>query len=130
LRIPAWSTNPAIRVNGKKVEFAVTPGTFAALHRQWSNGDRVELELPRKLELKAVDSLHPNTVALCLGPLVLFALGADIPAVSPNQALAASRNGAVSNEWGIRVSATENMRMVPFWAVPDDSFYSPYLRLT
>jgi hypothetical protein len=43
-RIPAWATGASISVNGR-VQPPATPG-FAAIHRQWSTGDRLELDLP------------------------------------------------------------------------------------
>ncbi len=51
-RIPAWATGASISVNGRRVQAPATPGSFAALLRTWSTGDRVELELPMTRRLK------------------------------------------------------------------------------
>ena len=77
LRIPAWAETPLIRVNGKRVPETVQSGTFASLSREWNSGDRIELKLPRRLELKPVDAEHPNMVALVSGRIVLFAISDD-----------------------------------------------------
>src|SRR5215468_11528225 len=64
VRIPAWTVDPVLSVNGKRVDDPARPGTFAAIKRTWSEGDRVELELPMPLRLEAVDANHPKLVAL------------------------------------------------------------------
>jgi uncharacterized protein len=79
LRIPAWAQVPTIVLNGTPISQAVRSGTFATIDREWKSGDRIELTLPRKLELKAVDDAHPNLVALVNGPLVLFAITDETP---------------------------------------------------
>lgn len=53
--IPAWAIGASILVNGRRVQAPATLGNFAALHRTWSTGDRVELELPMTRRLEAVD---------------------------------------------------------------------------
>lgn len=93
LRIPAWAKGEdgaTIRVNGLAVNAPVDKG-FATLRRKWKDGDRVELNLPLPMRLEAIDAQHPDTVALVRGPLVLFALTEDAPAVTREQLLAAIR---------------------------------------
>jgi uncharacterized protein len=74
LRIPAWASGARIEVNGRRWNGAAEPGSFAAIARRWSDGDRVDLELPRRLRLESLDRQDPGTVALLCGPLVLFAI--------------------------------------------------------
>jgi len=92
LRIPVWAAlaGPAteIKVNGLATQAPVSKG-FATIQRKWKDGDRVELNLPMPMRLEAVDSQHPETVALVRGPLVLFALTEGDPKVSREQLLAA-----------------------------------------
>jgi DUF1680 family protein len=78
LRIPAWSRGAAITVNGEPAALRIQSG-FAAIERTWRDGDRIALKLPLTKRLEAIDSKHPNTVALVRGPLVLFPLGANQP---------------------------------------------------
>ena len=74
LRLPAWIAAPAtIRVNGSVVQAHAKQG-WAMVHRVWSDGDSVQLELPQDLHLEAIDDQHPETVALLRGPLVYVEL--------------------------------------------------------
>ena len=47
LRIPQWSTQTKVRVNGKAV--AATPGTYLELNRNWKPGDKITLGLDFRL---------------------------------------------------------------------------------
>jgi DUF1680 family protein len=81
-------------LNGTPISQAVRSGTFATIDREWKSGDRIELTLPRKLELKAVDDAHPNLVALVNGPLVLFAITDDTPRMTARAAAVRAAEGA------------------------------------
>jgi uncharacterized protein len=126
LRIPSWTTRPSISINGKRV---ATPaaGTFATLTREWRQGDRIELELPRRLQLKAIDSGQPNIVAILYGPLVLFSIDAHAGQLTRPQLLAARRPDSQGSEWHVNV-AGGRLRLVPFWAIKYER-YSTYLRV-
>jgi len=125
LRIPAWSDGARISVNGRAVPLEVMKG-FAVVRRTWKSGDVVELELPSKLRLEAIDGAHPEVVALMHGPLVLFAKTESQPAVTRKQVLGARRNG--SSEWVIETGAAP-LRLVPFTEV-GDAAYTTYLKLS
>ena len=74
LRIPGWLKQaPDLRVNGKAEHAEVRRG-FAVVHRRWSRGDTVTLELPRSFHTEAIDDLHPKTVAVLHGPLLYVEL--------------------------------------------------------
>lgn len=127
LRIPAWSANtapaPQLRVNGTPAPLSVRSG-FASVRRRWSNGDRVDLDLPLPLRLEAIDPLHPDTVALVRGPLVLFAVTHETPRVTRQQLLAARRVPG-QTAWTVQ-SPSGTLRMVPFTELGDDP-YTTYL---
>jgi len=125
LRVPIWAQNPSVRVNGIRASASIEAGTFVSLKREWASGDRIELELPRKLELKPVDSEHPDTVALVYGPLVLFAVVSGSPLLTQEQLLSAARTGPEREEWHVD-TAEGSMRFLPFWAIKDEG-YSTYL---
>ena len=75
LRIPSWLTQSAmLRLNGKDLATPARPGTYAAIRRTWSTGDRLELTLPQAFRTEAIDDLHPETVALMRGPVQYVAL--------------------------------------------------------
>jgi DUF1680 family protein len=124
-RIPAWATGASISVNGRRVQAAVTPGSFAEIHRPWSTGDRVEIELPMTKRLEAVDPRHPQTVALVSGPLVLFAVTDTLPVLTRADLLAANRVNKQS--WQVK-TANAPIKMLPFAEIGDEQ-YTTYLRV-
>lgn len=121
LRIPRWSPNPEIRVNGKSTQGRMQTG-FANLQRKWKDGDRIELELGLPMRLEAINSRHPNTVALVRGPLVLFAMGDDPPTATRQQLLSAQR---IANEstW-----ISGKLQFRPFIAI-NDEHYNAYVNI-
>jgi len=124
LRIPAWAEKASVSVNGKPE--AAAAGSFARIEREWKNGDRIELELPMTTRLEAVNAQHPQTVALLVGPLVLFAIGESQPSVTRAQLLAAKRTGAQS--WQVE-TAGGAMKMLSWTAIGEEQ-YSTYLQVT
>jgi DUF1680 family protein len=123
LRIPAWAEGASIFVNGKPVPALDGPGTFVTIRRTWKTGDLIEMNLPMKLRLEAIDTRHPQTVALLCGPLVLFAITDVPPPVTARQLLSAKKTGPES--WQVE---TDNgpMGMLPFTAIGDQQ-YSTYV---
>lgn len=69
LRVPSWCDKPTLSINGE----AHTEGPqndYFRLSRDWRDGDRIVLTLPRQPRLEAtVDD--PDMVAILYGPLVL-----------------------------------------------------------
>lgn len=125
-RIPAWADDASISVNGRRVETQIIPGTFAAVHREWNTGDRVELNLPMTLRLEPVDQRHPQTVALVFGPLVLFGITDDQPSLTRADLLAAKRLDRRS--WQVNTTGA-TLKMLPFTDITDET-YSTYLHVT
>ena len=123
-RIPEWAQAATVAVNGKQVRNDVVAGRFASIRREWKSGDRVELDLPMTTRLQAIDTQHPNTVALLRGPLVLFAITKSVPKVSRTQLLSPTRIGA--GKWQV-ATAQEPITMLPFTSIEDEQ-YSTYLR--
>lgn len=74
LRHPGWvaAGDFAVRVNGKPVTLASTPSSYAALRRQWRDGDRVEMELPMRTTIERLPD-GSDWVAILHGPIVLAA---------------------------------------------------------
>ena len=125
LRIPAWTGEASVSVNGKRQAIDLRPGSFAVLRRQWKSSDRVELELPMTTRLEAIDAQHPETVALMSGPLVLFAVTDSAAVVTRKQLLAARKTGA--QRWQVETVGVP-MTMLPFTEIGDEG-YSTYLRV-
>ncbi|WP_129649587.1 beta-L-arabinofuranosidase domain-containing protein [Peristeroidobacter agariperforans] len=117
LRIPEWTSSPSLVVNGTRARVELKSGTFAELRRRWRSGDRIELTLPKHLHLKVVDAQHPNLVALCCGPLVLFAVGAEIPKVDRQLLLSAKQVAPDAPEW-----RAGNVRLTPWWHIGHETY--------
>jgi uncharacterized protein len=123
-RIPGWTEKATIAVNGKTQ--AAQAAAFARIEREWKNGDRVDLELPLIPRLEAIDTQHPETVALVVGPLVLFAIGESQPKVSREQLLAVRR--IVPEQWHV-VLDDGVIKLMPFTAIEDQP-YTTYLQVS
>ena len=73
LRIPGWTDNVGLAINGQAFSGAVRPGTYVTVSRRWKAGDLIELNLPMPVRLMEA---HPNIenlrnkVAVMRGPLV------------------------------------------------------------
>jgi uncharacterized protein len=124
-RIPAWAEGASISINGRREQALVTPGNFAAIHRPWNSGDRVELDLPMTTRLEPVDPHHTETVALLIGPLVLFAITDNPPALTRADLLAAKRLDQRS--WRVK-NEFSAVKMVPFTEIGEEQ-YTTYLRI-
>ena len=74
LRFPAWCRKAALRVNGKLVDLeAATVDGYAAIRREWRQGDKVELDLEMSMaRLFANPNVRQDIgrVALARGPLI------------------------------------------------------------
>lgn len=123
LRIPGWAEGASVTVNGKRESAA--SGSFARVTREWKSGDRIELELPLKTRLEAIDSVHPDTVAFLSGPLVLFAIADSQAPVTRAQLMAAKKIGTQS--WQVEMAGGA-MKLLPWTAIRDEP-YATYLRV-
>jgi hypothetical protein len=71
LRRPSWAGEKfSVRVNGETVDDLPQPGQYFDLQRAWSDGDTVELTLPKQLHLEPLAD-NPQRVAIMWGPLVM-----------------------------------------------------------
>ncbi|MBW6532516.1 glycoside hydrolase family 127 protein [Sphingomonas sp. RRHST34] len=85
VRIPAWASGAAVRVNDRAVSKVVTPGAFLPITRVWRDGDRVEIDLPFALRAEPMTdradmvSLHhgPNFLVGCADGEVTFTGASD-----------------------------------------------------
>jgi DUF1680 family protein len=129
-RIPAWAQGAQIFVNGSRQNGLATPGQFAAIRRAWKTGDRVELELPLRMRLEAIDKQHTDTVALLRGPLVLMAVKDEqtspLPKITREQLLATRR--VSERQWKV-TSANGSVTMLPFTWMGSRP-YSTYVKVS
>lgn len=73
LRIPSWSLQTAVTVNGRQAPEPAGPNTYLALKRNWKAGDTVKLELdmtPRRVRANPRVPEDNGKAALQRGPVV------------------------------------------------------------
>ena len=70
LRIPSWSKNASILINGKKSCEKLSGGYYAKIEREWKSGDVVELNVPMELSTRQWQ-VNKNSVSVDYGPLTL-----------------------------------------------------------
>jgi len=129
VRIPAWATpDPVVMVNGRTVTTQVEPGSFAALHNTWKDGDRIQVELPMPLRLEMVDANHPNLVALVQGPLVLMAIADSRPTFDRQALLQARAANNERGDWTAISASGGDVAMRPFKKIDKES-YSTYVQI-
>jgi hypothetical protein len=70
LRIPAWSEQTTLRINGQPTPESCTPGSYVRLTRNWKNGDTVEISFDFRTRVITAPS-GVSDKALVRGPIVL-----------------------------------------------------------
>jgi uncharacterized protein len=71
VRVPSWSRDVRLEVNGARLGIEPRPGDWARVEREWKPGDRLTVTFPLRLRTLPVDRQHPRRVALLWGPVVL-----------------------------------------------------------
>jgi DUF1680 family protein len=121
LRIPAWAAGARIDINGKRWAGAADPGRFAAVSREWRDGDRIDLVLPRALRLEPLLERHPQTVAVLCGPLVLLPIGAEGEPARPRRAELLATRQIAPRRWQTTV-ASSPLTLLPFVAIDREPY--------
>ena len=70
VRIPAWTQNPVITVNGATQAVTATPGSYATITRAWAAGDTLTVKLPMRVIMEAAND-NAGVQAITYGPVVL-----------------------------------------------------------
>lgn len=81
-RIPGWTDNARLLINGKVSDVKLTSGQYAEVNRKWKKGDKVELILPMEAKLVEANPLVEETrnqVAVKRGPVVYCLESVDMP---------------------------------------------------
>lgn len=81
LRIPGWSANTKVTVNGESVD-GVIPGTYLVLDREWRTGDQIELSLDFTPRYWVGAEAYEGKLSVYRGPL-LYAYDARYNDVDP-----------------------------------------------
>ncbi|MEH6659005.1 beta-L-arabinofuranosidase domain-containing protein [Leeuwenhoekiella marinoflava] len=74
-RIPAWAKNASVALNGKELDANPSANTYLRINREWNDGDKITLTLPKELSLRTWEA-NNNSVSLDYGPLT-FSLKID-----------------------------------------------------
>ena len=70
VRIPSWTQNAVISVNGTVQNITATPGSYATVTRAWAAGDTLTVRLPMRVVMQAAPD-NANVQAITYGPAVL-----------------------------------------------------------
>jgi len=70
LRIPYWSAETEVRVNGKRIGDPA-PGTYLVLERTWENGDVINLTLDMSFHVWAGERECDGKASIYRGPILL-----------------------------------------------------------
>jgi DUF1680 family protein len=71
VRYPAWAQSGMIvSINGKPASVDATRGSYATIDREWTSGDRIDIDLPMTLHTEAMPD-DPKMIAVMYGPIVL-----------------------------------------------------------
>ena len=141
LRIPAWADAEAVKLslNGQSCGIKINSGRFVTINRIWQGGDLVALELPMTARVEAIDEQHPQTVAIIVGPRVLFALRASDDKIKDDKISDDKiKNGAPQLPRATLLAVQQQapdkwtaagIEFVPFTAINDEK-YSCYVEVT
>ena len=88
LRIPAWTHDVSIRLNGRAAGPAKAV-QYAAIERNWKAGDTIDVVVPQPLRALPIDESHPDVVALMRGGVMYVGLNpweglAETPVALPS----------------------------------------------
>ena len=70
VRIPGWTQNPTIAVNGTVQNVTAAPGSYATITRTWAAGDTITVKLPMRVIMRRAND-NANIQAITYGPAVL-----------------------------------------------------------
>jgi DUF1680 family protein len=70
LRIPGWSVNTAVKVNGKSIE-NITPGNYLVINRVWKSGDVVEINFNMSIHFWIGEDKCAGKTSAYYGPVLL-----------------------------------------------------------
>ncbi|NIP24802.1 MAG: transcriptional initiation protein Tat [Phycisphaerae bacterium] len=68
LRVPGWTRNPLVEVNGKKTKIKAHPRSYIMIERKWKNGDKVKLNFKMSISIKKWEK-NKDSVSVNRGPL-------------------------------------------------------------
>lgn len=70
LRVPYWTQDGSVKINGAKLPAFASPGSYLTLNRVWNPSDKIEVSLPMGLHIDSMPDDQTIQAAM-YGPLVL-----------------------------------------------------------
>ncbi|WJS93830.1 glycoside hydrolase family 127 protein [Flavobacterium johnsoniae] len=70
LRVPEWTSNASVKINGKKIEGTLNAGSYFVISNTLKKGDIIEYTMPMHLHKQEMPD-NQNKVAMLYGPVVL-----------------------------------------------------------
>jgi DUF1680 family protein len=71
IRYPYWAEKGMlVKVNGDQISVDQQPSSFVSIHREWTTGDKVEVEFPFTIRTESMPD-DENRLAILYGPLVM-----------------------------------------------------------
>jgi DUF1680 family protein len=137
-------------VNGQPTNTNCTAGKWAAIDREWSDGDKVEIRISLAFRYQPVDKWHADRVAVVRGPVVFVQDAAVhepvyvLPANDEelNKLLTSDRlagqfnlkltgaNATGSGPFAPPGIAQAGAKFMPYYAIPEVNFYRMYFDRT
>ncbi|HBK31257.1 MAG TPA: hypothetical protein DDZ78_06495, partial [Porphyromonadaceae bacterium] len=68
LRIPTWTENASVKINGSSVDADLVNGKYVRIEREWKNNDEITLDLPMHLS-QSVWKVNQDSRSIHYGPL-------------------------------------------------------------
>jgi DUF1680 family protein len=136
IRIPEWTTDPVLKINGALQKMDIKANGYLAINRKWKNGDKIELTLPSVVHSMAMPD-NPSRQAFFYGPVLLAGnLGPQEPdpmkgipvfvtdSTDPKQLVKQDGPGTLTFH-SENVGLQNNVKFQPFYSITDDH-YSVY----
>jgi DUF1680 family protein len=129
VRTPSWAIRPMeISVNGR-VAATGQAGTYTAIDRTWSTGDRVEFTLPigwRARKYVGADQV-PGRLRYSFeyGPVLYAAVGSDaveLPADFDPERVAEELEPVPGSPMQLRIRGVSGIRFIPYWQISSEVF--------
>ena len=89
-RVPGWTKDARVTINGSAADIAMTAGTFARIERTWKPGDTVEITFPMQTR---VSRWYNRSVAVERGPLVF--------SLDPGESWVKLRDQGMTADWQV-----------------------------
>ncbi|RDW70467.1 Six-hairpin glycosidase [Aspergillus mulundensis] len=123
VRIPEWTFDPEIKVNGVDYTTLLQPGTYAAITRTWSDRDTVQLHFPMRLYTRPAND-NSSIEAIVYGPTVLCGDYGD-SALSSTPTLALDTVSRVESDSTLAFTALangQNVTLTAFYEAHDFNY--------